>query len=374
MLVVAVVVMMASLCFAALPLTEAWPSATWPGGTIPFVEDGILGREAFDDLVRNGSAFVVRNTARASGLWGWTCETLQADPDFFGAEAQLSYGVGPDGSVPLSAEWQLQVQPTHARKFDDQAPQAGSLYFGIKDIQFDDANPPQSWRPQMLAKIQAHTRVPGYMDPRNLVRANPEGLSELDSLYSSPELWLSPPLAGAQAHIDGHISTTMSLQLSGRKRWRLSQIPLHKTVVRQSLYSDGSIYRHKTGWAPQYDFVLEKGDALFFPPGTVHETTNVAENCALSITYQFSIPMPSRYYRAMLRRFRRCGDVSESWSLMARWAEFAGDASAAEMNATLSSQDAVAFADLDGDGFISEDERMSVDDALLSATMTREDL
>ena len=46
---------------------------------------------------------------------------------------------------------------------------------------------------------------------------NPGGLSELDSLHSSPELWLSPPQAGAMAHIDGHISYTMSLQLSGRK-------------------------------------------------------------------------------------------------------------------------------------------------------------
>jgi hypothetical protein len=121
--------------------------------------------------------------------------------------------------------------------------------------------------PCLLEKIQNHTRLPQHMDPQNLWRTNPDGLSEFDSLHSSPELWLSSVTGGAQAHMDHHVSTTTSMQLSGRKRWRLGQMPPRRSVTRRSEYADGAVYRRKKVWKPHYDFILDDGDALFFPPG-----------------------------------------------------------------------------------------------------------
>jgi len=296
----------------------------WPEGPLSDFVDENLTSQQFDGLVSNGSAFVVRGTARRSGLWNWTCDSIRTDHVFRGAEAQLSYRRRE--GVSLSSDWESQVALTSAHNLDEQAPKAGALYFGIKDLQFADANSPQSWTLAMLRKIQNSTTLPLYMNPKNLWRQNPDGVSELDSLHSSPEMWLSSPGAGAQAHMDHHVSSTMSLQVSGRKRWRLSQIPLRGSVTHKSEYGDGAIYRRKNGWAPHYDHVLEEGDALFFPPGTIHETYNVGQSCAVSITYQFSVPMAARYYRSLLYRFRRCGDMRESWALMDRWAAFIGDA------------------------------------------------
>merc|ERR1712086_1086658 len=118
-----------------------------------------------------------------------------------------------------------EVRPTGAHEIDEEAPLNGALYFGIKDIQFADAHSPESWTSAMLSKIQRLTYLPAYMDALNLNRINDEGLSELDSFYTSPEIWLSSPSAGAQAHMDHHTASTVSFQLYGEKQWRLSQIP-----------------------------------------------------------------------------------------------------------------------------------------------------
>ena len=176
----------------------------------------------------------------------------------------------------------------------------------------------------MLNKIQRLTYLPAYMDALNLNRMNGEGLSELDSFYTSPEIWLSSPSAGAQAHMDHHTSPTVSFQLCGEKQWRLSQIPQRKTVSKKAQFEDGAIYRRKKPWRPQYVLKLQAGDALYFPPGTIHETSNTGTECAVSITYQFSVPMPSRYYRWFAERFRRSADMHESWELMDQWAHLNG--------------------------------------------------
>mmetsp|Transcript_85988 Transcript_85988/g.240413 ORF Transcript_85988/g.240413 Transcript_85988/m.240413 type:complete len:332 (-) Transcript_85988:305-1300(-) len=322
-------------------------------------------------------------------MWNWTCDSIRADPVFQGADAQLSYSR--DKQVKLSSSWETFIKPSGARKLDVQAPLSGALYFGIKDIQFADTDTPSSWRMTMLEAIRNKTHLPKYMDERNLYRKNPNGISELDSLYSSPELWLSPPSAGAQAHMDGHVSTTVSLQLTGQKQWRLSQIPPRRSVARRSEYGDGAVYRREGGWRPHYVLTLHAGDALFFPPGTIHETSNVGAECAVSITYQFSVPMPARYYRSFVTRFRRSGDLQESWALMQRWASFNGAwqrvsskfdspgmvtlpkvlATATSSDAAATLRDAFEFLDSDGDGLIAESDLASAIGELKKASQPR---
>jgi len=55
---------------------------------------------------------------------------------------------------------------------------------------------------------------------------------------------------------------------------------------------------------------LQPGDAIFFPPGTIHETcaqnNSISDSqqdlgCGVSITYQFATPYPWKYLRQHMR-------------------------------------------------------------------------
>ncbi|CAE6970182.1 unnamed protein product [Symbiodinium sp. KB8] len=95
--------------------------------------------------------------------------------------------------------------------------------------------------------------------------------------------------------------------------------------------------------------------SLFFPPGMVHETMNVGEVCASSVTFQFNHPYAARFYRRFFPRVRYTADIGESWVLIKDWArlDMPGDEKGkgepfekARQRADL----ATYFAKLDGDG------------------------
>merc|ERR1712048_1516926 len=87
------------------------------------------------------------------------------------------------------------------------------------------------------------------------------------------------------------------------------------------IYKDGDVYENADKkWSPLFSITLEPGDALFFPPGVVHETLTTSEDCASSVTFQFSAPWSSRYYRRFFPRIRRTADIHESWYLIENWA------------------------------------------------------
>merc|ERR1711879_684259 len=68
---------------------------------------------------------------------------------------------------------------------------------------------------------------------------------------------------------------------------------------------------------------LQPGEALFFPPGFVHETLNLdtaVGSCSASVTFQFNAPKATRLYRKFLPRVRRTADIHEAWPLLEQWA------------------------------------------------------
>ncbi|CAK0853709.1 unnamed protein product [Prorocentrum cordatum] len=89
------------------------------------------------------------------------------------------------------------------------------------------------------------------------------------------------------------------------------------------VYHDGAVYERPAKWEPHFSIVLKQGEALFFPPGFIHETVNVNESrgsCAASVTFQFMLPMAARMYRRFLPRVRRTADIHEAWPFIAQWA------------------------------------------------------
>merc|ERR1712118_653941 len=88
------------------------------------------------------------------------------------------------------------------------------------------------------------------------------------------------------------------------------------------IYKDGDVYKEKVRWSPHFNVTLKPGEALFFPPGTIHETLNLNQgaSCAASVTFQFEAPMATRYHRRFFPRVRRTADIHEAWPLIANWA------------------------------------------------------
>lgn len=296
---------------------ETGASAYWGDGKtleapfpIPRYNASSLSRKQFDTLVRDGKAFVVTGVGDASPMKGWSCDTFQKDPEFSKAEMQMMYAEG--GGAPFVAfksDWMQQANPSGAA--DKQAPQKAPFYWGIKDVQYNDGGQSRTWRKAMLEKVRKNTKVPSFMDERNK-----------RDLFTTPEFWFAVSGAGAKAHIDTHIQTTMSLQLASRKRWRIGFMPARQMQHLSMLYKDGAVYTHGKEWIPTHDLILETGEALFIPPGFIHETTNLGHSCAASVTYQFSKPMATSLYRRFLPRVRRTPDIWESWPLLREWASF----------------------------------------------------
>ena len=159
----------------------------------------------------------------------------------------------------------------------------------------------------MLKKVQEKIWAPSFLgDVRR-------------ELQRTPEFWFSRPAAGAQAHMDSHVQTTISIQLDGRKVWRLGFMERRTTTVLGSAYGDGKRYAQPgEEWRPLYNVSLDPGDVLFIPPGFVHETFNEGEGCALSLTHQFSTPMPWKLYKTFWPRVRRTGDIGEVLPMVLR--------------------------------------------------------
>jgi len=190
--------------------------------------------------------------------------------------------------------------PSGAAKLDKEAPPYAPFYWGVKDGK----------DPAMLRKVRQFVKIPYFMDAE-------ENYGEV---MGSPEFWFSRPGAGAKAHMDSHCESTMTIQLDGSKRWRIGLAADTNHFLRGGTYSDGEAYKQRGGWVPTYDFILNKGEALFFPPAFIHESQNIGEECAASITHQYNYPMAAGFFRAWWPRTRRIGDMNECWPKISSWA------------------------------------------------------
>eukprot|EP00933_Yihiella_yeosuensis_P014640 TRINITY_DN13045_c0_g1_i3.p1 TRINITY_DN13045_c0_g1~~TRINITY_DN13045_c0_g1_i3.p1 ORF type:complete len:491 (+),score=99.32 TRINITY_DN13045_c0_g1_i3:106-1578(+) len=309
------------------------PEALAPG-SVPRMKAADLTREDFDRRIQDGEVFIVEDFGKEWPMEKWDCEFFRSDPVFKGARMSVSYdeNAGADGKPPsLGSDWLAKKVKSGAA--DEDAPQQSPFYWGIKDILYEDTNPNLlgSWKKEMLTKVQKHIKLPAFMDPSNL-----------DGFKRTPEFWFSSAGSGAKAHMDTHIQTTISIQLAGEKRWRLGFMGERRAPYLEMIYTDGRAYKGgHTGlpgdkWNPEFTLSLKQGEALFMPPGFIHETRNEAQagkdGCGASVTFQFDHPMASRMFRNFLPRVRRTADIHEIWNPVAAWAWLGGPTPKPEAN------------------------------------------
>lgn len=76
----------------------------------------------------------------------------------------------------------------------------------------------------------------------------------------SQELWFSRRRGAVFAHADTYCTAAVSLQLSGRKRWRLMPAPPIASSADLVDYHDGRIYGSGK-WRPAFEGTVEEGEA-----------------------------------------------------------------------------------------------------------------
>ena len=179
-----------------------------------------------------------------------------------------------------------------------QAPRYAPYYWGIKESAYE------RWRgdAELLAQVQRLTKLLYFMHPEESTGTGMgggwgedegEGTAQdeweaqetLRDMRQSPEFWLGANGTGAKAHVDGHCQSTLSMQLSGVRRWRLGAPPpgLRRSLGQQ--LNDGDPYTHYSNngsqWQPTFAGTVHAGEALVFAPGFTHETLNVSGGCSV---------------------------------------------------------------------------------------------
>jgi len=162
-----------------------------------------------------------------------------------------------------------------------------------------------------LPRVQQKIKMP------NFLRKSKDNKKEI---LSSPEFWFTVPKAGAAMHMDQHCESTYAIQLFGTRKWRLGWTPEvpNGTLYKLGTYDDSAVYGKK--YFPPLEATVSQGEALVMPSGFLHDTQNIGDECAVSLTFQFKDPVPSGYFRSSLRHLRRSEDFGECFWLLAQLA------------------------------------------------------
>lgn len=287
-----------------------------------------LGAEQAARYIRSGRPFIVTDMVEKWGMRDWDCESVRRD---FGDEEMHLWnaysGGGQPAVVRLSDPWQQWLFPQEGtrsvRDAEEQtqeevegscadtnetatsaAPSALSFHWyplnGGAGAWPDD--PVFGSSPRSIRRLQESYDLPSFLPQK----------SKLNQRFCKDrmEVFFGMPGAGAKLHADSVCEPIFSVQLSGRKRWRLSPLPPYRRAMRTEAnnYIDK---RPEGAWEPTYDFILEPGEAVFFPTSWMHETRNVAPTTAAG----HEEPAAGRYHQsgsAAAAAVRRDGGSSES--------------------------------------------------------------
>lgn len=243
-----------------------------------------LGAEQASRYIRSGRPFIVTDMVEGWGMRDWDCESVRRD---FGDEEMHLWNAYGDNTQPavvrLSDPWQQWLFPqeesrgagvgeSQARDKADAnetaAPSALSFHWYPLNGGAGawPGDPVFGSSPESIRKLQAAYDLPSFLPQK----------SRLNQRFCKDrmEVFFGMPRAGAKLHADAVCEPIFSVQLSGRKRWRLSPLPPYRRAM-PAATNDYISQRPEGEWEPTYDFVLEPGEAVFFPTSWLHETRNV---------------------------------------------------------------------------------------------------
>lgn len=279
------------------PLQEAGFEYQSPQDFVPkakIVRRRGLSKEEFGRLVRLGQPFVVDDCVEGSPMLDMPCSDYGEKWPTGKMKAEYS-----DGQPRVSlgdARWHQQLRPASAHKDHlsfvygpgdgKRAPRMGGPYvWHVKDEE-----PLETKR-----GLQKFWQTPYFL--------NDTKVNEREA-RDSFEMWFALPNGGAMAHADAYNEMTISVQLKGRKTWRLGMFPEVPTVFDSFNSHDAGIYGAKK-WRPEYEFEVGPGECFVFPPGYIHETyvrPDQNTECTVATTFQYNVPFASKYVRTFLPR------------------------------------------------------------------------
>lgn len=310
-----------------------------PSSDPPRFKANDLTVEQFDKMARLGKVFVVEEATKGRAMRGWSCDRLAKEFPDAKMRREYDWEHNPTHENRQSMqdiEWETHLEEgDKARervKDDPKAPPFAPFLWAVREWQTRyDMGTEET---KKLKKIVNKT-VPYFMNKENG-----------KAMYVNSEFWLGAKGTGTRAHMgsrsgkerpansqswanlhrkegpDSQCLSTVSLTLSGARRFRIGPPPrMPKGAGRSSenlnVFEDGVAYHEH--WKPLYEFISKEGDAVFYPPGWIHETLHIAEGCTAALTSQFDFPTPTPYFRNYYNRLRRIGDMQKCWKPMGHW-------------------------------------------------------
>jgi len=301
--------------------------------------------EDFDARIRLGRPFIIADAGRGIDLVGAGCQHFHEHFPSAQMRAEYTGDDRPEKFVSLGSKaW-----------FSKDRHQAAKRKKSSKAAHAKHSTAPYVWHvkdggheapPDVRAAVQRAWQPPYFL----------RGATNLREANESAEFWFHRRNGSVLAHADTYCIPAVSLQLTGRKRWRLMPHP-HVNMSRWAPNShDGGIYSTNL-WQPAWEATVEQGEAIVFFPNIFHETQVPEEGnpeCTVATTFQFQLPVPARYFRAFLPTHAMSHLYYEGHCLDL-WHSFATLKAPKAVRPTedakqIQSQHAELFAALDGDG------------------------
>ena len=269
--------------------------------------------------IRAGRPFIVTDMIADWPMAKWTCDSVSRD---FKRERMMAWNYDPQGhsrmpsEVALGDDWQEKVMPHRKEpRYNDPVNSPSQLSFHWYPLRggagADEREPVSGSSASSIRQLQASYKLPAFFDSK----------SKLNVRFCEDriEMFLGMPGAGAKLHSDAVCEPIFSVQVSGRKLWRLSPEPPFGSAHRSAV-NDYVQKRPGGAWQPSFEFVLEAGEALFFPTSWMHETKNTpGSGCSLSASLQWRYPFPTGFIKAFGRRLM---NAQETHFCYEHWAPF----------------------------------------------------
>jgi len=244
----------------------------------------------FNELVRKGYPFIVDDCAPHSKLSTMPCS--EYGERFPKEHMKAEYTPGQAHVYLEDKTWHSVKKPTESapRHLSEGKPLSGPYVWHVKDETVDKKTKPF---------LQERFPVPYFLN-KSIVNS----FETKDSF----EFWFGLEEGGTQAHADAYCETTISLQVRGRKVWRLGAYPNISNAFQPYTFHDGDIYRMPWHWAPEYEEMVEAGQCLVFPMGYIHETyiypgDGGEDVCSVATTFQIQDPQAVHQWRNFMTRW-----------------------------------------------------------------------